>query len=165
MNSEGNLKENQRGKLNFLRLILRKITNGATGFDLAYEAEKHQEFKRLLYDGILFYNTFIEIGNNKFIEEPDHVKKNYKAFRSIEDTEKFIFMVWLKDTIHSLEKDFEVKEDYAKFLQAKREEEGRITRERLRKSLTHCGRCGARIRSQHQVYCEECGVSFLAQIH
>ena len=165
MNSEGNFKEGQRRKLNFLRLILRKITNGATGFDLAYEAEKHQEFKRLLYDGILFYNTFIEIGNNKFIEEPDHVKTNYKAFLSIEDTEKFIFMVWLKNTIHSLESDFEVKEDYAKFSQAKREEERRITKERLRKTITHCGKCGARIRNQHQVYCEECGVSLLAQIH
>ena len=78
-----------------------------------------QEFKRLLYDGILFYNTFIEIGNNKFIEEPDHVKTNYKAFLTIEDTEKFIFMVWLKNTIHSLESDFEVKEDYANLYKRK----------------------------------------------
>jgi len=165
MNSEENDKEVTRRKLKFLRSILRMINEGATGFDLAYKIEKHQEFKQLLYDGILFYNTFIEIGNKKFIEHPDKVKRIYKAFYTIEDTEKYIFMVWLKEAIYSLEKEFEVKDDYAKYLRAKKEEEHRKHEERLRKTLTHCKICGAQIKGERQIICEICGHSLLEQIH
>ena len=41
----------------FLKWLLRMIRNGATGFDLAHEVEKNKEVKKLIYDGILFYNT------------------------------------------------------------------------------------------------------------
>lgn len=165
MNSEEIFKEGNRKKLKFLKLILEMINNGATGFDLAYKVENHQDFKRLLYDGILFYNTFIEIGYKKFIDEPDTVKNSYTSFMTIEDTEKYIFMVWLKEKIHSLENEFQVKEDYAKFFQAKKEEERRKAELRFRETLTQCRRCGSRVRSKHQIYCEECGVSLLEQIH
>ncbi|MHA2194981.1 MAG: hypothetical protein ACXABO_05235, partial [Promethearchaeota archaeon] len=96
--------ENPLEMLEFLRRLLIMINDGATGFDLAYAVEKNQEVKKIIYDGILFYNTFIEIGNQKFIEVPDKVKKDYRSFKTIEDTEKYIFMVWLRERISSIEK-------------------------------------------------------------
>ena len=98
-------------KLDFLKHLLQIINNGATGFELAYIVEKYQEVKNLIYDGILFYNTFIEIGNKKFKDAPDQIKKDYQSFKTIEDTEKYIFILWLKDTITSLEKKIQPKED------------------------------------------------------
>ncbi|MFX1442960.1 MAG: hypothetical protein ACFFHV_06050 [Promethearchaeota archaeon] len=52
------------------------IEIGAMGCDLAYEVEKNQYVKKLIYDGILFYNVFLEIGNQKFIDAPDIKKKD-----------------------------------------------------------------------------------------
>ena len=144
-------------KLDFLKRLLDIINEGATGFELAFEVEKNQEVKSLIYDGILFYNTFIEIGNKKFLEADDKVKVTYQSFKTIEDTEKFIFMVWLKDTITTLEKKIQPKEDYAKFVETKKAQEIREAMEKLRERLTHCKNCGAQIRSKKQLLCEGCG--------
>lgn len=144
-------------KCDFLKHLFDIINDGATGFELAYEVEKNLEVKSLIYDGILFYNTFIEIGSKKFLDVPDKVKKDYQSFKTIEDTEKFIFMVWLKDTITTLEKKIQPKEDYAKFVEAKKAQEIREAMEKLHKRLTHCKNCGAQIRSKKQLLCEGCG--------
>jgi len=144
-------------KLDFLKHLFEIINDGATGFEIAYIVEKNQEVKNIIYDGILFYNTFIEIGNNKFFEVPDKIKVDYQSFKTIEDTEKFIFMIWLKDTITSLEKKIQPKEDYAKFIEAKKAQEIRKAMEKLRERLTHCKNCGAQIRSKKQLLCEGCG--------
>ncbi|GAI10783.1 unnamed protein product, partial [marine sediment metagenome] len=114
--------------------------------------------------GILFYNTFIEIGNKKFLDAPDKVKVDYRSFKTIEDTEKFIFMVWLKDTITSLEKKNLPKGEYAKFIEAKKTQEIREAMKKLRESLTHCKNCGARIQSKEQLLCEECGENLIESI-
>ena len=100
-------KEDTKQKHKFLddfdvfKNLLKMIDNGATGFELAYEVEKNQYVKKLIYDGILFYNTFLEIGNQKFIEAPDAKEKSFNNFKTVEDTEKRLFMMWLKDEIHS----------------------------------------------------------------
>ena len=151
-------------KLDFLKHLLDIINEGATGFELAYEVEKNQEVKSLIYDGILFYNTFIEIGSKKFLGAPDKVKVDYRSFKTIEDTEKFIFIVWLKDTITSLEKKVQPKEDYMKFVEVKKTQEIKEAMKKLRESLTHCKNCGARIQSKVQLLCEECGESLLESI-
>jgi len=151
-------------RLDFLKHLLDIINNGATGFELAYELEKNQEVKSLIFDGILFYNTFIEIGNNKFLDYPDKVKVDYKSFKTIEDTEKYIFTVWLKDMITSLEKKILPKEDYAKFIEAKKTQEIREAMGKLPERLTHCKNCGARIKSKEQLLCEECGINLLKSI-
>lgn len=160
--------ENKMGKLieklNFLKLLMNIINEGATGFELAYEVEKNQEVKNLIYDGILFYNTFIEIGNKKFLDAPDKVKVDYRSFKTIEDTEKYIFMIWLKDTITSLEKRFQPKENYAKFVVAKKTHEIKEALKKLREKLTHCKNCGARIQSIEQILCEECGKNLMESI-
>jgi len=158
--------KNQRiiDQLDFLKNLLDIINKGATGFELAYEVEKNQEVKSLIYDGILFYNTFIEIGNKIFFDAPDNVKVNYRCFKTIEDTEKFTFMVWLKDTITSLEKKIQPKEDYAKFIEIKKSQEIREAKEKLREKLTHCKNCGARIQSKEQLLCEECGKNLIESI-
>ncbi len=112
----------------------------------------------------MFYNTFIEIGNNKFLDSPDKVKVDYQSFKTIEDTEKFIFMVWLKESIARIEKKIQPKEDYTKFIEAKKTQKRREAMKKLRQKLTHCKNCGARIQSEDQLLCEECGVRFIESI-
>ncbi len=52
-------KENSaREKLNFLMRLSNMVKEGATGSDLAYEVEKNQEVKSLIYDGVLFIIRF-----------------------------------------------------------------------------------------------------------
>ncbi|MFW9818633.1 MAG: hypothetical protein ACFFE5_03400 [Candidatus Thorarchaeota archaeon] len=158
---ENNLKQ----KLDFLRRLLDLINNGATGFELAYEVEKIQEIKQLIYDGILFYNTFLEIGNKKFIDFPDKQIKNYTSFKTVEDTEKYIFMIWLKNSIASLQKEIRPKEAYEKFLEVKKAEEKMEAEKKQREQLVHCRNCGALIRDKKQEYCEECGINLMKQIN
>jgi tRNA(Ile2) C34 agmatinyltransferase TiaS len=150
-----------KDKLDFLKFLLDIINEGATGFELAYKVEKNQDIKSLIYDGILFYNTFIEIGNKKFLNAPDKVKVDYRSFKTIEDTEKYIFMVWLKDMITSLKKKIQPTGDYVKFIEAKKAQEIRETMKKLRERLTHCKNCGALIQSKEQLLCEECGKNLM----
>ena len=159
-----NAKEKKIQKLNFLTRLLKMIHEGATGFDLAYEVEKNREVKRLIYDGILFYNTFLEIGNKKFIEAPDKKIENYKSFRTVEDTEKYIFILWLDDTINSLKEELYSKEDYTEYLKSKKSIEINKVRDRLKETLTHCKNCGAQIQSKEQKFCEQCGVNLIEEI-
>ncbi|MFW9998744.1 MAG: hypothetical protein ACFE9Q_05860 [Candidatus Hodarchaeota archaeon] len=147
--------------LDFLKRLLKLINSGATGFDLAYEVEKNKEMKYLIYDGILFYNTFLEIGSKRFIDAPDKKKEDFKSFKTIEDTEKYIFMIWLKDTIESIEKEIKPKENYAKYVEKREQEELLKKRKKILKKLTHCKNCGERIQSLDQEYCEKCGVKLL----
>jgi len=164
MNSKDSNKMDLLEHLDFLKKIQKMIEDGASGFDLAYEVEKNHEIKNLLYDGILFYNVFLEIGQNKFINMPDKRKIDYKSFRTIEDTEKYIFMEWLKDTINTLEKDIRPKEDYTKYLEKLKEKELKESREKLRESLKFCKNCGERIRSKDQEFCEKCGINLMESI-
>jgi len=161
---KGSIMQKFIDRLDFLKNLLDIINKGATGFELAYIVEKNQEVKNLIYDGILFYNTFIEIGNSKFLDAPDKVKVDYRSFKTIEDTEKFIFMVWLKDIITKIEKSTQPKEDYTKFTEAKKTQEIEEAMKKLRQSLTHCRNCGARIQSEEQLLCEECGLNLIESI-
>ncbi|MFX0037351.1 MAG: hypothetical protein ACFE9I_17150 [Candidatus Hermodarchaeota archaeon] len=158
------LKEKKIQKLSFLTWLLKMIHEGATGFDLAYEVEKNQEIKHLIYDGILFYNAFLEIGTKKFIEMPDKKIENFKSFRTIEDTEKYIFLVWLNDTITSLKKELFPKEDYEEYVKSRRAKEIKEAKDQLRERLTHCKNCGTRIQSKEQIFCEECGKKLMEEI-
>ncbi|MFX1377928.1 MAG: hypothetical protein ACFFA4_02445 [Promethearchaeota archaeon] len=151
-------------KLEFLKQLLIMINKGATGFDLAYEVEKNQEVKHLIYDGVLFYNTFLDIGNKKFIDIPDKITKNYQSFKTVEDTEKYIFMLWLNDTISNLQKGIHPKDDYEKFIESKMIEEKKEAERKLREQLSHCKKCGAKIRDKQQEFCEECGENLMEQI-
>jgi len=147
--------------LDFLKKLVGLINRGATGFDLAYEVEKNKEIKSLIYDGILFYNTFLEIGTQRFIDAPNKKTSDFTSFKTIEDTEKYIFMIWLKDTINSLEGDIKPKEDYAQYVEARKEQELIKTKKKLIKKLLYCKNCGEKIRSSEQEYCEKCGVKLL----
>ena len=103
---EGNsaqILNNYLNDLRFFKKLLKMIQEGATGFDLAYEVEKNHAIKKLIYDGILFYNNFVEIGNNKFIDIPDEKKIDYKLFKTVEKTEKYIFLLWINKMIKKLE--------------------------------------------------------------
>ncbi len=161
MKSKGNNKKDLSQRLQFLRKILRIIEDGGTGFDLAYEVEKNKEINNFLHDGILFYNVFIEIGNKRFIDLPDKRKLDYKSFKTIEDTEKYIFMVWLKDTIASLERVVKPKEGYSKYIKLRKEKEAK---DKLREKLSYCQNCGVKILSKDQEYCEKCGVNLFDSI-
>ncbi len=151
-------------RFDLLKRLLNMINEGATGFELAYEVEKNLEVKKLIYDGILFYNTFLEIGNKKFIEIPDKATTEYTSFKTIEDTEKYIFIVWLKDIIASLENKTQPMEDYTKFIKVKKLQEAKEAMDKLRQNLTHCKNCGARIPSKDQEFCEECGMDIMESI-
>ena len=158
--TEINLEE----QLIFFKKMLRMIEDGATGFDLAYLAEKNKVAKNLIYDGILFYNTFIEIGNTRFIDAPDKKKVDYKAFRTIEDTEKYVFMIWLKEIINSIEKEIKPREDFNKYKEIHKRIEIKEAQKKIRKNLIYCKNCGERIRSEEQEFCEKCGMTFLENL-
>ncbi|MFW9988257.1 MAG: zinc ribbon domain-containing protein [Candidatus Odinarchaeota archaeon] len=151
-------KERKINKLNFLIRLMKMIQEGCTGFALAYEVEKNRKIRNLIYDGILFYNTFIEIGKDKFIEAPDKKIENYKSFRTVEDTEKYIFMLWLNDTITSLQKELYPEDDYTEYFKSRKTKEVKETKKSLREDLNYCKNCGARIMSKEQRFCEKCGV-------
>ncbi len=161
MNNKKSEKKNLIEHLDFLKRLLKLINHGATGFDLAYEVEKNKEIKFLIYDGILFYNAFLEIGSKRFIDAPNKRTSDFKSFKTIEDTEKYIFMIWLKDTIESIEKKITPEGDYAKYLEERKEQELLLTKKKILKKLNHCKNCGERIRSLDQEYCEKCGVKLL----
>ena len=158
MKLEENVKEKKIQKLNFLTRLLTMIHEGSTGFELAYKVEKNRKIRHLIYDGILFYNTFIEIGSKKFIEAPDKKIENYKSFRTVEDTEKYIFMLWLHDTITSLQEELYPKGDYTEYVKSRKTKEVKKAKKSLREGLIHCKNCGTRIKSKEQKFCEECGV-------
>ncbi len=158
------VEKNLAEQLDFFKKMLRMIENGATGFDLAYEVEKNKVAKNLIYDGILFYNTFIEIGNTRFIDAPDKKKVDYKAFRTIEDTEKYVFLIWLKEIITSIEKEIKPREDYSKYKERHKRIEINEAQKKLRKNLIYCKNCGERIRSEEQEFCEKCGMKFLENL-
>jgi len=158
------VEKNLAEQLDFFKKMLRMIENVATGFDLAYEVEKNKVAKNLIYDGILFYNTFIEIGNTRFIDAPDKKKVDYKAFRTIEDTEKYVFMIWLKEIINSIEKEIKPREDYSKYKERHKRIEINEAQKKLRKNLIYCKNCGERIRSEEQEFCEKCGMKFLENL-
>jgi hypothetical protein len=147
--------------LEFLKKLVMLINNGATGFDLAYEVEKKKEIKSLIYDGILFYNTFLEIGSQRFIDAPNKKMADFNSFKTIEDTEKYIFMIWLKDTIESIEGEIKPIEDYEKYREVRKEQELLKTKKKLLKKLSHCRNCGEKIHSSEQEYCEKCGINLL----
>lgn len=156
-----NEKKTLEEQLNFLKKILTMIEEGASGFDLAFEVEKNKEVKKLIYDGIMFYNTFIEIGNARFSDVPNKKTIDYKAFRTIEDTEKYIFLVWLEDTIKAIEKEIKPKGEYLKFKESRKTTEIREAQLKKREKLTHCKNCGELIRSLEQDFCEKCGVQLV----
>jgi len=164
INSKNTEKKDLIEHLDFLKKLLKLINRGATGFDLAYEVEKNKEMKYLIYDGILFYNTFLEIGSNRFIDAPDKRKVDFKSFKTIEDTEKYIFIIWLKDTIESIEREIKPNGDYAQYLERRKEQELLKTKKKLLKKLNQCKNCGERIRSLDQEYCEKCGVKLLEDL-
>lgn len=154
-------KKSLKEHLDFLKNLVYLINHGATGFDLAYAVEKNKEIKSLIYDGILFYNTFLEIGTERFIDIPNKKTVDFKSFKTIEDTEKYIFMIWLKETIETLEGNIKPKEDYEQYLEARKEQELLKTKKKMLKKLDHCKNCGEKIRSSEQEYCEKCGVKLL----
>lgn len=164
MKSEEDTKEKKILKLNFLTRLLNMIYEGATGFALAYEVEKNQEVKHLIYDGVLFYNTFLDVGTKIFIEVPNKKIENYKSFRTVEDTEKYIFMIWLNDAITSLKEQLHPKEDYNEYIKSIKAKEIKQPKDRLRERLTHCKNCGTQIQSKEQTFCEQCGVNLIEEI-
>jgi len=148
-------------ELKFLKKLLKMIQDGATGFDIAFEIEKRQVIKKLIYDGKLFYNSFLEIGDKKFIDMPDTIKTSYKTFKTVEETEKNIFLMWLKDEITSREEKGNIKEEYAKYKELRKAKDILEARRKLREQLTHCKFCGERIPTKEQEYCEKCGSKLL----
>ena len=135
--------------LKLFKTLLDMIENGATGFDLAYEVEKNQYVKKLIYDGILFYNTFLEIGNKKFIEAPDLRKKDYSNFLTVEDTEKHLFMIWLRNEIKKREEIWQNEQAYKRYLR---------DYEKVKEKYIFCQNCGAKIKDRYQKVCEKCGL-------
>ncbi|MHA1688702.1 MAG: hypothetical protein ACTSUN_05110, partial [Promethearchaeota archaeon] len=132
----------------FLENLLRMIESGATGFELAYFVEKNQKIKHLIYDGKLFYNTFLNTGNKRFIDLPDKEIKSYDNFKTVEETEKYQFMRWLKKTLAEMKEAIDVEKEYMKFKEEKHEDSLK---------LKYCPECAAPIRDKNQRYCEFCG--------
>lgn len=134
--------------LEMFKNLLNMIENGATGFDLAYEVEKNQYVKKLIHDGILFYNTFLEIGAQKFIKAPDIKETDFTHFKTVEETEKHLFLIWLKDEINKREKIVNNNDEYEKYIQE---------RENLKEKFIFCQNCGAKNKEKYQKFCEKCG--------
>lgn len=134
--------------LNILKKFSTMIENGATGFDLAFETENYQITNQLMDNGIFFYQTFLELGNQEFKKAPDKKKINYQSFKLVENTEKYIFMEWLAKQIAQRDNKKSMMKEYAKFVQSK---------EYKYKEYFICKNCGAKISDKNQKFCEECG--------
>jgi len=133
----------------FLKKLLEMITNRATGFELAYFVEKSQKINHLLYKGVMFYNTFLNTEKKIFIDLPDKEVKSYDNFKTIEETEKYLFMQWLKDTVSEKQERVDMEKEYRKY-----EEKAFPNTSKL----MYCKNCGANIKDEHQKFCEFCGV-------
>jgi ABC-type ATPase with predicted acetyltransferase domain len=73
-------------------------------------------------------------------------------------------MIWLKETIESIEREIKPKEDYAQYVETRKEQQLLKTKKKRLKKLDKCRNCGEKIRSSEQEYCEICGVKLLENI-
>ncbi|MBN1214263.1 MAG: zinc ribbon domain-containing protein [Candidatus Lokiarchaeota archaeon] len=139
---------NYKNDLKFFKHLLEMIKNGATGFDLAYEVEKNHAIKKLIYDGMLFYNNFVSIGNEKFIEIPNVKEVRYKSFKTVEKTEKYIFLLWIEEMIKKLEEILFSYKDITDY-----------NKNQLYQSfnMERCEKCGHLLKDDDQILCENCG--------
>ncbi|MBY9008166.1 MAG: hypothetical protein KGD63_15610 [Candidatus Lokiarchaeota archaeon] len=138
-------KENLR---KFLKNLMLMIEQDATGYDMAYEIERNGLKQKLNHDGIIFYDTFLKIGDKKVNDIPNEEKRDYKSFKTIEDSHKKIFIEWANQIIDKYEKLIIHKDDYEKFKNSKK---------KWGIKEKHCKKCGARIKDKKQKICEDCG--------
>ncbi|MHA1803023.1 MAG: zinc ribbon domain-containing protein [Promethearchaeota archaeon] len=131
-----------------------KIESGATGFELALEAENNNNLPQLYFNGIYFIETFKKIGEKVFIESPDEIVKDYTSFKVKEETEKSIFMKWLHREIEERRAKLYPKKEYLQFKKMMEKKE-------MVKNIKFCPDCGARITDITQKYCEQCGKQLL----
>ncbi|TXT60656.1 MAG: hypothetical protein BAJALOKI2v1_90070 [Promethearchaeota archaeon] len=137
-------------ELYYLKKLYYMIKEGATGYELAYVVESHNLIKKLIdKNGILFYNTFLEIGEEKFIDYPNQKVVSYQNFKTVENTEKYFFIIWLREEIKSLQ---------AKYLYYKRFLQSENGKEQTKSAVSICDNCGHVISSKDQTICEQCGV-------
>ncbi|MHA1762172.1 MAG: hypothetical protein ACTSYC_00200, partial [Promethearchaeota archaeon] len=125
-------------ELEALEDLAHKIESGATGFELAFEAENNKNLPFLYFNGIYFIETFKKIGNNVFFESPDEIIKNYTSFKVKEETEKSIFLKWLQREIEERKAMFYPKQEYLQFKKMMEKKE-------MIKNIKFCPNCGARI--------------------
>jgi hypothetical protein len=136
-------------ELFYLKKLFKMIKDGATGYDLAYVVEQQKLIKRLINEkGILFYDTFLEIGEEKFIEYPNKKITYYKNFKTVENTEKYFFIIWLKDEIRKLQRHYL----YLKQMKKPKNEEDQ---EEYKTII--CKNCGSITSNENQKVCEKCG--------
>jgi hypothetical protein len=136
-------------ELFYLKKILKMIKEGASGYDLAYLVEQQKLIKRLINEkGILFYDTFLEIGEEKFIEYPNKKITYYKNFKTVENTEKYFFIIWLRDEIKKLQK---------KYLFLKQMKKTKNTKDQVESKKIICKNCGSITSNENQKVCEKCG--------
>lgn len=140
--------QNKEKLIKFLKKLLLMIEQDATGYDLAYEIENYDLKRDLLHDGIVFYETFLKIGNKRVKDIPNEEKKDYKTFKIIEDSHKQLFFNWAKELIKDYEKPKFTKSEYVRYKKSK---------EKWFSNELHCEKCGARIKDKNQEICEECG--------
>ena len=135
-------------ELEFLKKLLGMIENGVTGFDLAHVVQKYNKIKMFIHDGINFYNIFNEIGELIFLEAPDKKEKDYSFFKTVEDTEKFIFMVWIRDAIAKVGEYLKNNVESSTLIKL---------REKIIRQTKYCSKCNAEIMDDYQKICEKCG--------
>ena len=135
-------------ELEFLNKLLRMIEHGATGFELAHVVQKYNKIKKLIHNGIKFYNTFTEIGELIFLEAPDKKEKDYSFFKTVENTEKYIFMVWIRDEIAKGDVYLKNNVDSPTLIKLK---------EKIIKQTKYCKKCDTEIKDDYQKICENCG--------
>lgn len=136
-------------ELFYLKKLFKMIKEGATGYDLAYVVEQQKLIKRLINEkGILFYDTFLEIGEEKFIEYPNKKITYYKNFKTVENSEKYFFIIWLRDEIKKLQRQYL----YLKQMKKPNNEEDQEESKRI-----ICKNCGSITSNESQKVCEKCG--------
>ena len=141
-------------ELEALEELFLKIEQGATGLELAYEAEKNNDLPQLYYNGIFFIETFKKIGGQVFIESPDVQVKIFDSFKTKEESEKSIFMKWINREISERKETLYPRSDYLKFKEM-------MERQEKVSKMGTCPYCGAFIKDKSQKYCESCGMQFL----
>ena len=137
----------------FLRNLLERIQNGATGFELAHYVEENQAMKALIYDGVLFYNNFVEIGEKRFIDMDDKRETTFQGFKTLEDTEKVILINWISEEIQKYERILSDPTAFEEYTEKKE----RANKLKKRTSFIICKVCGTSLRGDNLKICTTCG--------
>ena len=144
-------------ELRLLEKLIIMINEGATGFDLAYEIERTDNIRSLVFEGINLISTCKRYGNKVFKDEPDEVKNKYESFITLEESAKSKIIKWINKAINKRKSIVRENKEIFDYLKEALKKEKIEAIDILNKLIIRCEKCGAKIINKQLKYCENCG--------